>query len=43
VKVFFVLKSEFLKIIVNLQTVFVTETHPAEEQWLEEQWNMVKQ
>jgi hypothetical protein len=28
--------------IVNLQTVFATETHQAEGQWLEEQWNVVK-
>jgi hypothetical protein len=38
----FTLKHEFLKISVDLQTVFAAETRLAARQWLEEGENIVK-
>jgi hypothetical protein len=38
----FTLKREFLKISPHSQTALGAETHRAEEQWLEEQLNVVK-
>jgi hypothetical protein len=37
-----ILKQEFLKMSVSLQTAFAVETHLAEGQWLEEQVTMLK-
>jgi hypothetical protein len=38
----FLLKSQFLRICVNIPIAFAAETHRAEEHCLEEQLNMVK-
>jgi hypothetical protein len=39
---YFKFKHDLLNIYLNLQTVFATDTHLAEGQWLTEQLNVVK-